>query len=476
MSNTVYPIAPGPWQPTRESVARHRVPEWFEDAKFGMFIDWGLYSVPGWAPIPEKGATYPDWYLHLMYTDPRFREYHAKTWGEQFQRDDFLYLFMAREYEPEQLIETAKRCGMKYVVPFCKHHDGFCLWPCGVTGRDSGKIGPQRDLIGPLAEACRDAGLRFGFYQSLEEWEYPLFAADGSLMLRMWDTKEDAKIVKYDPRLVAGRITGKRPVPDYARDYLLPQTIEFIERYDPDLIWFDGDWTGQAESFLSFHMAAHFYNRAEGRKEVAVNDRYGKTRSQIGDFFTSEYGEVQGKPFDLERGLRHKWEECRGISQSFGYNRLDTEQNVISATQLIHMLADIVARNGNLLLVVNLHGEGGLPAMQAQRLEEVGRWLAVNGEAIYGTRPWDRAAEGDAIRFTRSKDGRHLYAISLAWPGGSVMLPGVRPAEGSAVHMLGVDRPLAWRRRDGGIAVDVPDELHSSRPCEHAWVIRVPIA
>ena len=472
MSNSTPPIAPGPWQPTRESIARHCVPEWFEDAKFGMFIDWGLYSVPGWAPIPEKGPTYPDWYLHLMYTDPRFREYHAKTWGEQFQRDDFLYLFMAREYEPEQLAETAKRCGMKYVVPFCKHHDGFCLWPCNVTGRDSGKIGPQSDLIGPLVEACREAGLKFGFYQSLEEWEYPVLAPDGSLLLRVWDTKEDAKIVEYDPAALSGRITGKRPVRDYARDYLLPQTMEFINRYDPDLIWFDGDWTGQAETFLSFHMAAHFYNRAEGRKEVAVNDRYGKTRSQIGDFFTSEYGEVQGKPFDLARGLRHKWEECRGISQSFGYNRLDTEQNVISATQLIHMLVDIVARNGNLLLVVNLNGEGGLPAMQAARLEEVGRWLAVNGEAIYATRPWDRVAEGDSIRFTRSKDGRHLYAICLSWPGGSITLPGVRPAEGSVVTMLGVDRPLMWRAAGTGMVIDIPNELHKARPCDHAWVLR----
>ena len=151
----------------------------------------------------------------------------------------------------------------------------------------------------------------------------------------------------------------------------------------------------------------------------------------------------------------------------------DTEATTVSATQLIHWLANIVARNGNLLLSVNLNGEGGLPAMQAQRLEEVGRWLAINGEAIHATRPWERPGQGESIRFTRSKDGRHLYAICLEWPGTSITLPGVHPADGASVAMLGADRPLAWRWVDGGLRIELPDDLRNNRPCEHAWVVKV---
>jgi alpha-L-fucosidase len=459
------------YEPTWESLARHEMPAWFEDAKFGMFVDFGLYSVAGWAPIPDKGPTYPDWYLHHMYGE--WRDYHVKTWGATFERDDFIPLFTAKAYDPEGLVRLARQAGMRYIVPFAKHHDGFCLWPSRTTGRDAGDLGPRRDLIGPLAQAARRHGLKLGFYTSLDEWEYPVKDAGGALKLRVWNSKRDATLVSYDAAAVKGKIGGKIPVADYARDYLVPQTLEFIDRYDPDILWFDGDWTTDAEAYRSLEMVAYFYNRAAGRKEVVVNDRLGKTRGRRGDFYTSEYGLVHKQAFDLSKGAAHKWEENRGISQSFGWNRQDTEASVISATAFVHMLANIVAHNGNLLLIVNLDGDGALPKLQAQRLLEIGRWLDVNGEAIYETRPWKQAAEGESVRLTRSKDGRHVYAISLGWPGRTFRLKSVTPAPRSKITMLGVPRPLAWRRERGELVIDIPPALDERRPGDHAYTFKI---
>ncbi|HZZ20530.1 MAG TPA: alpha-L-fucosidase, partial [Opitutaceae bacterium] len=361
------------YRPTLSSLRSHPSPEWFDDVKFGMFIDYGLYSVAGYAPKKEKGAMYPDWYLQRMYDDPATAKYHAEKWGKDFQRDDFIPLFTADNFDPEKIAQIAEETGMRYVVPFCKHHDGFCLWPSSFTHRNVATMGPKRDLIGPLNDACRKRNLKFGFYFSLEEWEYPVLQ-DGTKMLRTW-TKLDGepdKIVPYDEAAVAGKIAGKIPVKDFIGDYIIPQANEFVDKYDPDILWLDGDWTAMAEEIGSPEIVSHFYNQAEGRKEVAANDRFGRfLRFNSGDFSTSEYG---AKNSERSKVLR-KWEECQGASQSFGYNWQDTEKNMKSAEELIDMLVGIVSENGNLLLVVNLDGKGAMPDYMRDRLLEVGRWL-----------------------------------------------------------------------------------------------------
>lgn len=470
--------AQGTWKATAESINNHRAPEWFQDAKFGMFVDWGLWSIAGWAPKKATGAMYPDWYEFRHDTDPAFMKYHEKNWGEDFMRDDFILLFTADNYQPEKLAGIARNAGMKYMVPFSKHHSGFCLWPSSFTRRNAGEMGPKRDLIQPLVNACHQEGLKFGFYFSVDEWEYPLIGADGALWQRTWGGQVGGvvgEVVKpYSPDMEK-KASGKIAVRDFARDYLVPQATEFIDKYDPDLVWFDGEWSNNSETFHTYDIAAYFYNQAQGRKEVAVNDRYGMQdgkwlRSKRGDFFTNEYGDMEKEANQTV----HAWEECRGISQSFGYNWQDTDENVIGAKAFLDMFVDIVAHGGNLLLIVNLDGRGAMPSIQERRLMEIGKWLAINGEGIYATRPVAHHSDGK-VAFTRSKDNQHVYAIMKEWPGKELILPGIHPANASKVTMLGVADPLEWRQLDGSVAIRLPDKLQDQRhrPCEHAWVLKI---
>jgi alpha-L-fucosidase len=457
----------GPYTPDLASIRQHECPEWFRDAKFGMFIDWGLYSVAGWAPKREEGAMYPDWYMKRMLED--YREYHEKTWGKNFMPDDFIPLFTAEDYNPEWLIELAKDAGMKYVVPFCKHHDGFCLWPSSYTDRDAMDMGPKRDLVRPLAEACYKNGLKFGFYFSLDEWYYPVIK-DGVKQIREWGSY---KYSPWDESKKKIHLTGKYPVENFFADYIVPQAKEFIKLYDPDILWFDGDWDMFADEYHSPDIISYFYNHAAGRKEVALNDRNGRTRFKIGDFFCSEYHRL---PKGYE--MMHPWEENRGISQSFGYNREDTEENVLNVKDFIHMFIRTVSENGNLLLIVNLDGKGGLPEVQERRLREIGTWLKINGEAIYNSRPWLTPVQDD-IRFTRSKDGQTIYAICTTFPKDKLEINSLYLNKGkSTVTMIGAEETqLEWAQRPGHdytkLVIDIPGSLYNKRKNEYAWVFKI---
>jgi alpha-L-fucosidase len=465
----------GKWKPLPESFDNHQTPEWFRDAKFGMFIDWGLWSVAGWAEKREGKAMYPDWYEYRLDTDSTFIKYHAKNWGADFKRDDFIPLFTASKYDPARLAKTAREAGMKYIIPFCKHHSGFCLWPSGFTQRDAGDMGPGRDLIQPMVESCKKEGLKFGFYFSLEEWEYPLINENGDLVMKLWTGGMAPYLGGYEKEYEK-KATGKIAVRNFSKDYILPQATEFIDRYDPDILWYDGEWNTSVYDLLSYDIAAYFYNRAEGRKEVAVNDRLGIEkdgkwlRFRRGDIFTSEY-------HDQDDSVKsHAWEENRGISQSFGYNWQDTEANVITPKAFIDMFADIVANGGNLLLIVNLDGKGAMPAVQENRLKEIGKWLKVNGEGIYSTRTWSTVSEDDVV-YTCSKDKKYVYAIMKKWPGRILNLKNSGAGKGCNVSLLGYDSALQWSTADGLLEVKFPDELmeENKRPCDYAWVLKIKI-
>jgi len=458
----------------KASSLTHTCPEWFKDAKLGLFVDWGIYSIAGWAPPREQGAMYPDWYLYNMYHWDVWQQYHAETWGADFERDDFIPLFQADKYDPDGLAQLAAETGAKYLVPFAKHHDGFCLWPSSFTHRDALEMGPKRDLVQPLVDACRSNGLKFGFYFSIEEWEYPVVNEKGDTLLRIWnDEKPQTDFIPMDTKY-RGRIGGKPAVRDFYGDYILPQAMEFLDLYDPDLLWFDGEWSTPLEETRTLEITDYFYAGALGRKEVVANDRLGMgTRMRMGDYFTSEFHELD----QLQSKLMHPWEECRGISQSFGYNRLDTDDNVMSAKALIDMFVDIVSSGGNLLLLINLDGQGGVPEIQHKRLQALGKWLNINGEAIYATRPWLHQMEG-AVRYTTSKDGKYLYAIAQEWPGEHLFLRTVFLPKGSKVHLLGTETELDWEfelisHGDNRLRIDIPEELRENKPCDHAWVFKM---
>jgi len=401
--------------------------------------------------------------------------YHEKNWGKDFTRDDFVPLFLAESYNPDKLAKLAVEAGMKYIVPFCKHHGGFCLWPSSYTLRDVSDMGPKRDLVKPLVESCKEQGLKFGFYFSLEEWEYPIINDKGKLIARTWDGVTGPQFRSYSKELDR-KSSGKIAVKNFATDYIVPQATEFIDKYDPDILWYDGDWTTNVGEIQSYDIAAYFYNKAEGRKEVAVNDRYGvesdgkDVRFKRGDFFTSEFHDHE------DNNKTHTWEENRGISQSFGYNWADTEENVIITKDFVKMFVDIVSNGGNLLLIVNLDGQGALPLIQEKRLKEIGKWIKVNSEGIYGTRTYTPRSEGK-VRYTKGKDLHTVYAISTEWPGKQLKLKSVIPGKGSLIYMLGVDEGLNWAydSNEGITTVEIPDKLQneSNRPCNYAYTFKI---
>lgn len=459
----------GRYKAIGKSMDAHPCPEWFVDAKLGIFIDWGPWSLASWCPYVKGARLYPDWYELRCHTQTNHIAYHRKNWGPDFQRDHFLDLFKARSFDAPALMKTFRACGARYVVPFLKHHGGFCLWDSSFTFRDSVDQGPHRDLAREMADACRAEGLKFGLYTSQAgEWEYPILQDDGSIKMFL---EANPKLKPYTPDM-EGRCSGKVAVKDFVYDYIVPQTTEFIDKYDPDLLWYDYDWATFADENGSYEITAYLYNRAEGRKDVACNDRYGKARPEEivgrftkrkrswlrtvrGDFFTDEWGDTAEC---LDPARWHPWESCSGISKAYGNHWMENfdESMVMTERDFIIHFSDIVARGGNLLLLVNLDPQGAIPDVQKKRLEQIGRWLGTYGEAIYGTRICAPFATPD-VDYTQTKDGATRYAI-VKRPAGEVTLACPVPA-GSKIVEIASGRELAFARAAGGVRVTLPADL-----------------
>jgi len=436
------------YQPTWESVNSRPFPEWFSDVKFGIFIHWGVYSVPAWAPADADigiYAKYAEWYWwRMMNTHDKagqlFREYHDKMYGPGFRYQDFASMFRAEHFNPEQWADLFRRAGARYVVLTSKHHEGFALWPSAQSWNwNSMDIGPHRDLCGELSAAVKDAGLHMGFYYSLYEWFNPIYRND------------------FDA---------------YINHHMLPQMKDLVTRYEPDIFWPDGEWDHRSETWKSAEFLAWLYNESPVSDRVVVNDRWGReTRGNTpGGYHTTEYdlvhdGEGIGDP-------DHPWEECRGIGTSFGYNRMETPENYMTSEALVHLLIEKVASGGNLLLNVGPTADGRIPAIQQQRLLDMGRWLEVNGEAIYGTRKWDGAAANkhlEDVYFTRK--GNDLFVICTRFPDMPVVVEGVR--RNGRVSMLGYPGSVRARTGSGRVTIAVPSITPANDPSGYAWVFRV---
>ncbi|MFN7920837.1 MAG: alpha-L-fucosidase [Bryobacteraceae bacterium] len=414
-----------------ESIRQHKVPDWYENAKLGIFIHWGLYSVPGWAPTTgELGKVdwntwflknpYAEWYLNtLRLKDSPTYAYHVKTYGANFDYYRFAETFNREtaKWDPSRWAALFRKTSARYVVLTSKHHDGFRLWPSRVANprRKSEEISSSRDLVGELSAAVRGAGMKMGLYYS------------GGLDWTFAD----------QPIRVMGDLRKQVPQgEDYAR-YADAHWTELTDRYKPSLMWNDINYPKKGDLPSLF---AHYYNTVP---EGVVNNRFG---IEFADFTTPEYSKY-------DKIVEKKWESCRGLGFSFGYNRAEGPEQVIEAGKLIWLLVDIVSKNGNLLLNVGPHPDGTISAIQTDRLEKLGAWLAVNGEGIFDSRPWVRSAAGE-VRFTRR--GSAVYAFVEKLGTGTVTIPGVIAAEGSKVRMLGSAADSQWQQRGRDLAVSVP--------------------
>jgi len=427
------PCLAEPYEPTWESLDARPNPGWFNDAKFGIFIHWGVYAVPSWSPKGE----YSEWYWHSMgKKDGATWKFHVQTYGDKFRYQDFAPMFKAELFDPRQWADIFKRSGAKYIVLTSKHHDGFCLWPSAQSWNwNSMDIGPHRDLCGELTEAVRAAGIRMGFYYSLYEWYNPLYLSD-----------------------------PKR----YVDEHMLPQIKDLVTRYKPDIVWTDGEWEHPSDLWRSPEFLAWLFNESPVAKDVAVNDRWGKEcRSHHGGYYTTEYGKYHEMS---ELGAVREWEECRGMGGSFGYSRNETVDDYKRATDLIHLLVETVSKGGNLLLDIGPTADGRIPVIMQQRLVEMGEWLTLNGEAIYGTRAWREVKEAGDVRFTLK--GRDAYAICLKWPEKELVLDVPKP--GGEVTLLGYDGAVKSAHKDGKLHIEVPGLSVDRMTCRHAYVFKLP--
>ena len=436
-----------PYEPTWESLAKHKIPQWYHDAKIGLSMHWGVYSVPAWAPR-EDGISYAEWYGYRMYQEGNPTvDYHIENYGTDFPYDKFIPMWKAEDFSATEWAKFAKKMGAGYMFITSKHHDGFCLWPTKYTDRNSKAMGPRKDLLGQYVKAARKEGLKVGFYYSLYEWFNPLY------------TKKDFPYA------------GLKKVDNYVDDFMIPQIKELIDLYHPDFIFFDGEWDHPEPFWKMKETVAYYYNQAAKRnQEVFVNDRFGKgERGTRGDLYNVEYGYDK----ESEGLLTHSWSYWQGMAKTFGYNQDTDKEDVLSPKEFIDKVIKGVSRNGNFDVNVGPTAAGLIPEYEQHPLLELGEWLRTNGEAIYGTSFWNVQEEGDAS-FTAKGD--YLYAIFHKWQGEDFHLKSVKPLEGSEVTMLGVPGKLDWTwDKTGGLTIKYPRQKARPTACSYAWAFKIKI-
>ena len=417
-----------------DSLDKRPDPKWYDDAKFGIFIHWGVYSVPSWAP---KGQ-YAEWYGYFMHKDSQTAEFHNKNYGKDFRYEQFASDFTAELFDAEQWADIFKKSGARYVVLTSKHHDGFCLWPSSQSpGWNSVEAGPGIDIAGKLADAVRKQGLKMGYYYSLYEWHNPLY-------------KEDVK--------------------KYVKTHMIPQLTDLVENYKPALIFADGEWDYESDIWESEKFLAWLFNDSPVKDTVVINDRWGKDcRSKHGGYYTSEYGKVDVHGTGL--GKDKKWEENRGIGSSYGFNRNEDIEDYQSSDELVDMLIKIVSSGGNLLLNVGPTLDGRIPVIMQERLLDIGRWLEVYGSAIYQTVPCEITHQGDTVFFTQKDND--LYIILTQWPVDDLTVKSISLDESSKITLLGTETELEWYSENDDVNISTSDVTDCSLINEYANVLKV---
>lgn len=449
------------WQNIAEN---YKFPEWFVDAKFGIFIHWGVYAVP---------AFDSEWYPRNMYQKDHIAyKHHIEAWGPQdkFGYKDFIPMFKAEKFDADEWADLFKKSGAKYVVPVAEHHDGFAMHNSDLNKWNAVKMGSKKDILGLLKKAIEKNGLVFGL--STHRAENAWFFNGG---MEFPSDVQDMSISLYGKRYESEKYTE-----DFAREWLA-HTYELIDKYQPKLIWFD--WTVNNPVLMPYFnkFMAYYYNNAlDWKEDVVVNTKQGyPTNVQV---------------WDVERGKSEKmmlfpWQTDTSVGKK-SWSYIDGEENKTPG-QIIHDLIDIVSKNGNLLLNIGPRADGTITEEQREVLLSIGKWLDVNGEAIYGTRCWKKFGEGNAeptkgsftdneatiytsqdIRFTTK--GNDFYAIALNWSDDSLFIKSLnKDAIADAaildVCLLGSDEKINWEQTKEGLKLSFP----KNKPCEHAYSFKI---
>jgi len=479
----VQPAVAQNFEPNWDSLKQYRCPDWFRDAKLGIFLHWGPSSVPA----------VDDWYGRNMYVQGHSAyEYHVKTYGHPstFGFKDIIPLWKAENFDPDKLVKQFKRAGARYIVPVAVFHDNFDLWD-SIHHWNAVKMGPKKDIVGLWRKAALENGLRFGS-STHGDRAYSWFStskgsdSSGPLAGVPYDGNDpkfaDLYLEKSDEK---GPYLPKN-APDSWKKTWLARTKDLVDKYRPDLLYFDG---GAPFGGIGLEMMAYYYNQNrkwhDGRLEAVL------TQKKSINFRSGAFEEGTCVR-DLERSklealIPEPWQTDTSIGPWF-YRR---DPHYETPDAIIDMFVDIVAKNGNLLLNVPLRADGTLDSAAENILNEMAKWTAVNGEAIYGTRPWRVYGEGPTvvkegysekikeaftsqdIRFTTK--GQCLYAIGLDWPGGGGSV-NVKSLSGDQnlgeiadVSLLGHDGPVKWTRDAEGLKVVLPEQ----KPSDYAFVIKI---
>jgi alpha-L-fucosidase len=453
------------YQPNWQSLDQRPTPTWFTDAKFGIFIHWGVYAVPGWS---TKG-NYAEWYQQGLQTNDTARQkFHKAKFGNRTYYD-LANDFKAELFNPDDWAKLFEQSGAKYIVLTSKHHDGFTLWPSKEADKTWGfkwnavDVGPKRDLLGDLFKAVRKTAVRAGMYYSLYEWFNPLWLKDKNT---------------------------------FVTAHTWPQMKELINNYQPDVFWTDGDWDVTAETWKSQEFLTWLYNESPVKDKIVVNDRWGSgIRFKHAGIYTPEYQ----PDLDFED---HYWEESRGMGYSYGYNREEDAWDYNSTQSLVLQLIDKVSRGGNFLLDIGPDEHGKIPPIMQERLLQIGDWLKINGEAVYNTSRWkensqwsagnreykDRSGDmllkitvdpdpGYAVKevfYTYNVNTNSLYAILPKYPDRKrLVLKNISPAAGTGIHFLSTKEKLNWQQQGNDVVIDLPEYNPNKIKAPYAYVLKI---
>ncbi len=442
----------------------YKFPDWFVDAKFGIFIHWGIYSVPAYGN---------EWYSRNMYIEgSREYKHHKEIWGEhtKFGYKDFIPLFKAENFDPVEWALLFKEAGAKYVVPVAEHHDGFSMYNSDLNKWNSVNMGPQKDIIEQLKNAIEKEGLIFGLstHRAENAWFY-----NGGM-------KYPSDVQDTTISLYGRRYDDEKYTEDFAREWLT-HLYELINKYEPKLIWFD--WTVNNPVLMPYFnkFIAYYYNNAlDWGEGVVVNTKQGyPTNIQVWDVERGKSGKMMQFPWQTDTFVGTK---------SWGYI---TDEVYKTPGQIVDDLVDIVSKNGNLLLNIGPKPDGVIPEEQKYILRSIGKWLEINGEAIYGTRCWKKYGEEETettkgsfsdnkaiaytsqdIRFTTK--GNDFYAIVLEWGDKGVLVKSlteevIADSEILDVKMLGSEEKISWEKTADGLKLSFP----SKKPCDYAYSFRI---